>query len=259
MYSNYNCNIDCSYCLTESNPRSAKRQLDYSLMLHLAQQASDLGFTELGITGGEPFLRKGFAQTVRQIAEVLPCTVLTNATLFANERIALAEPIAGSQASLQISLDSPHADLNDAQRAPKNFALVVEAIPRLVDMGIKVRIATTVEPGTLSQADQGLLCSMHRSWGISDDDHIIRPIIMRGRAVQNHVGQNFSRDQLPPELTIATHGAFWSAFGPTMSNGRPDTSLLITRTIDPLEVPANALLSIVAGRPEGADAQIGIR
>ena len=56
LYSNYHCNLACSYCLTESSPRSPRRQLDASTMVEVARQAADLGFTALGVTGGEPFL-----------------------------------------------------------------------------------------------------------------------------------------------------------------------------------------------------------
>jgi hypothetical protein len=41
--------------------------------------------------------------------------------------------------------------------------------------------------------------------------------------------------------------------------GRLDTDLLITRTVLPLSVPANALLSAVRGLPPGNDANLGIR
>jgi hypothetical protein len=64
---------------------------------------------------------------------------------------------------------------------------------------------------------------------------------------------------LPPELTVTAEGAFWSPFGPTVTDGRLDTDLLVTRTTTPLSIPAAALLRLVEGRPPGADAATGIR
>jgi hypothetical protein len=64
---------------------------------------------------------------------------------------------------------------------------------------------------------------------------------------------------LPPELTITADGAFWSPFGPTVQEGRPDIDLLITRTTEPLATPAAALLRLVEGHPPGSDAPLGIR
>jgi hypothetical protein len=66
-------------------------------------------------------------------------------------------------------------------------------------------------------------------------------------------------DDVPPELTVTADGAFWSPFGPTVTDGRLDTDLLITRTTTPLSVPAAALLRLVEGRPPGADVGLGIR
>lgn len=73
------------------------------------------------------------------------------------------------------------------------------------------------------------------------------------------MGVEATMGDLPAELTVTVDGAFWSPFGPTVRNGRLDTDLLITRTIDPLSVPAAALLRLVADRPRGSDAQLGIR
>ena len=91
------------------------------------------------------------------------------------------------------------------------------------------------------------------------DDHIVRPIVRRGRADERGLGvQAIARD-IPSELCITADGAFWGSFGPTVRNGRLDTDLLLTRTILPLAVPANALLSAIGGMPQGADAALGIR
>ena len=64
---------------------------------------------------------------------------------------------------------------------------------------------------------------------------------------------------LSPELTVTVDGAFWSPFGPTITGGRLDTDLLVTRTIDPLATAAGTLLRLVEGSPPGADSALGIR
>ena len=50
-----------------------------------------------------------------------------------------------------------------------------------------------------------------------------------------------------------------SPFDATVRGGRLDTDLLIARTIDPLSLPAAALLRLVDARPPGSDAQLGVR
>ena len=161
--------------------------------------------------------------------------------------------------AIQISLDAPEPDLNDEMRGEENFAKVTDLVPRLVDAGVKVRIATTVEPDRLDHDQHEALCALHRSWGVSDDDHIVRPVIHRGRAAEEDMGTELTYEQFPPELTFSVDGAWWGAFGPSFTDGQPDTDLLLTRTLEPVATPANALLGLARGRPEGADTALGIR
>ncbi len=259
FYSNYHCNLACTYCLTESAPSSKRRMLAPATIRRLATEAKELGFTDLGITGGEPFMVADLPDLLVELGQILPTVVLSNATLFTDQRIARLAPLADLPVAIQISLDAPDPQRNDELRGPENFAKVAESVPKLVQAGIRVRIATTVDGERLDEADHARLCELHRSWGVPDDDHLVRPIISRGRALDNDMGVVFDHSQIPAELTISADGAFWSPFGPTVRGGRLDTDLLVTRTIEPLSRPAESLLALVGGLPEGADANIGIR
>jgi MoaA/NifB/PqqE/SkfB family radical SAM enzyme len=259
FYSNYHCNLACTYCLTESGPSSRRRLLAPETILRLAAEARELGLTELGITGGEPFMLAGLPDLLEALGAILPTVVLSNATLFTEGRVARLAKLSRLPVAVQISLDAPDPDRNDEFRGPENFAKVAVAVPRLVDAGIRVRIATTIEADRLDAADHARLCALHRSWGVPDEDHVVRPVIRRGRANHHGMGVVFDHSQIPAELTITADGAFWSPFGPTVLEGRLATDLLITRTVEPLSVPAIALLSLVSGLPEGNDARIGIR
>jgi MoaA/NifB/PqqE/SkfB family radical SAM enzyme len=259
LYSNYHCNLACAYCLTESGPGSERRRLTADTMVDVARQAAELGFTDLGVTGGEPFLAADMPETLARLAEILPTVALTNGTLFTPARLDRLGVLAGTAAALQISLDAPDPDTNDELRGPENYAKVLDAVPRLVAAGITVRIATTAEPDRLTEEDHARLCELHRSLGVADEDHLVRPVIARGRAVERGMGEGIDHHRLPAELTVTADGAFWSPFGPTVRNGRVDTDLLLTRTTDPLERPAAALLRLVEGRPPGDDTTLAIR
>ncbi|HEX3393380.1 MAG TPA: radical SAM protein [Acidimicrobiales bacterium] len=260
MYSNYHCNMACTYCLTDSAPSSPRRQLSAEAMVTVARQAAELGFGALGVTGGEPFLRPDLPETVATMAGILPTVVLSNATQFTGSRIERLRPLVDADVAVQISLDWADAEANDDLRAPDNYARVVDAVPRLVDMGIRVRIGTTLDPDAeVSDEDKARLCTLHRSLGVSDDHHVVRPIVRRGRAAAFDMGVRATAADLPPELTITTDGAFSSPFGPTVRDGVLDTDLLVTRTTDPLATPATALARIVGKLPPGDDAGLGIR
>jgi len=258
LYSNYHCNLACSYCLTESSPRSPRRQLEPEAMLAVADEARVLGFTGLGVTGGEPMLLPWLPTTIASMAEHLPVVVLTNGTLFVGDRIERARPLARDDVAVQISLDSHLADVNDMARGPDNFVKVVDAVPRLLAIGVRVRIATTTA-GALDDVALDPLRALVASLGVAPEDHLIRPIVRRGRADVRDLGVAAQARDIPSELTITADGAFWGSFGPTVRAGRLDTDLLLTRTVRPLSIPANALLCAVRGLPPGADAGLGIR
>ncbi|MGH9024187.1 MAG: radical SAM protein, partial [Acidimicrobiia bacterium] len=257
LYSNYHCNLACTYCLTDSAPGVLRRELPPERMLALAEEARGLGFTEVGVTGGEPFLRPEMPVVLARLARVLPVVALSNGTLFAGRRLDRLRVLAGLPVKIQISLDHPESGPNDAARGQGSFAGALGAIMSLREMGVGVRVATTVEAITQQQLER--LCALHRGLGIDEEDHVVRPVVRRGRAAKRDLGVAVGRDDLPPELTVTVDGAFWNPFGPTIADGRLDTDLLITRTISPLSVAAVALLGLVEGRPPGADAATGIR
>jgi len=262
LYTNYHCNLACAYCLTESAPKVDPRLLQPDKALGLVREAAALGFREAGITGGEPFLVSELPELLADIARVMPVTVLSNATLFTPKLVERMRQLAALPVTVQVSLDRPDPIANDAMRGPENFRKVLEAIPRLLDAGIRVRLATTIAFDEIvpdKTPDQERLCALHRGLGIGDADHVIRPIVRRGRALTGDLGVVATRDDLEPELTVTADGAFWSPFAPTVVNGRLDTDLLVTRTVSPLAKPAATMLRLVEGRPPGHDATLGIR
>lgn len=258
FYTNYHCNLACSYCLTGSSPQAARRTLDPERILRLADEAVELGFRCFGVSGGEPFLNAWLPDIAVELAGRLPTVVLTNGTLFTPRLLKRTAAFASVPLELQISLDSADPVENDEMRGPENFRKVVDAIPRLVRQGITVRVATTVADE--ARDDLPRLCELHRSLGVDDDHHIVRPIVARGRAATHGLGIRAGLPELFPELTITADGAFWSPFGATARPGAAlDTELLLTRQIEPVARPLGVMLSELGGLPPGTDANLGIR
>jgi MoaA/NifB/PqqE/SkfB family radical SAM enzyme len=256
FYTNYHCNLACSYCLTASAPDVPRRLLAPDRILRIARDAPELGFEAFGITGGEPLLARGVPDLTQRLAEIAPVVLLTNGTLFTPRMLRRVAGFAGRDVAVQISLDSAEEAVNDAGRGPGNHAKVVEAVPRLLAMGIRVRIATTLA----ADADDDLteLCALHRALGVPDEDHVVRPIVARGRALDD--GIDAGEAELFPELTLTADGAFYSPFAPTaLRGGAIDPALQVADEIEPLAVAATALAERVARRTTGADALTGIR
>ena len=258
LYATYHCNLACTYCLTESSPRIAdRRTLDRGAMVAAVEQARELGIRRVGITGGEPFMLSGFPELLAEIGEMLPTLALTNATLFNERMVERVAPLADADVALQISLDSDQPTRNDEFRGPDNYAKVLDAIPRLIDRGIRVRIATTVQDQTPDELQR--LCVLHRGLGISDDDHVVRSVVRRGRADTEDMGLELGPTDVLPELTLTADGAFMHPFAPTVRHGRTDLDLLVSRQILPLEHPMRRFLAAAAGLPSGGDVVRNIR
>lgn len=257
LYSNYHCNLACSYCLTESSPDAKPRQLSAERMVDLARQAKALGFASVGITGGEPFLRPDLVSILERIAAELPVLVLTNGTLFNPRRVEAMAPLLRGlhPVSLQISLDSARAEDNDALRGADNFRRVADAVPRLVAAGFPVRVAATLDDAQ-PETDPALQALLD-SWGVAREDQILRPVVHRGRAVLNTMGVQAGSAQLGAELTVTHAGAFWSPFGPTYREGNLETDLLLTRRTEPLSGVAATLLGLFASQPDLASDPAG--
>lgn len=243
MYSNYHCNLACTYCLTESSPSSPKRALSLSQMISWAQQAKKLGFQSIGITGGEPFFRPDMEDVILELLTYLPVTVLSNGTLFHQQRLEKLRPLARKDFSLQISLDSASPERNDEFRGVHNFNKVCEAIPKLIEMGIRVRVATTVSDQSPAERDD--LRQLVLSFGVREEDHVVRKIVSRGRATTEKMGVLVQQDFLMPELTLTTEGAFWSPFAPTYKKNRLEKDLLVCTTTNPLSKTVELLLSLL--------------
>ncbi len=258
LYATYHCNLACGYCLTESMPSiENRRTLPSETMIRVAREARELGFGAIGVTGGEIFMLRDAAETLAEIASILPTVALTNATLFTERILARIEPLADLDIALQISLDSDEPVRNDAFRGPENFARVERAIPALLERGVSVRIATTVEEQT--EDELARLCVLHRSWGIPDEDHIVRGVVRRGRAELLEMGVTPGVTDILPELTITADGAFLHPFGPTVRNGVTDLDLLVSRQVLPLERAAERFLRLVSDQPVGTDVARNIR
>lgn len=257
LYATYHCNLACGYCLTESFPGIANRRtLPREALLRAAGEARELGFRSLGITGGEPFLLPWLPETLAELSGILPTITLTNGTLFTDGLLARVEPLAGFDAALQISLDSDAPDRNDELRGPRNFEKVVDAVPRLVERGIRVRIATTVDGQAPDEIER--LCVLHRALGVPEEDHVVRPVVRRGKAALEGMGIDLD-DGVLPELTLTAEGAFLHPFAPTVRHGQTDLDLRAGAAIEPLSRALECFLEATGEPPAGSDAVRNIR
>ena len=222
VYTNYDCNLSCSYCVAESHPRAERRGIAGGPFRQLVVEAAELGFRELFLTGGEPFLLPDIHEKIALAVSLLPTTVLTNGMLLSGSRLERLLPFREARLTLQISIDGHLPELHDAYRGTGAWAKAVERIRELKRLGFKVAIGATETP--INAAHIPELRQFVAALGIAEEEFFIRPLARRGFSTE---GSELGASDLVPELTVNNDGYYWHPL-----TTAPD--LLVTKSLFPL-------------------------
>lgn len=222
IYTNYDCNLHCSYCVAESHPKAPQRAIHLATVKRIVDEALELGFDSIYFTGGEPFVLEDIYEMLAYSSAKLPTTVLTNAMLFRNRRWKELTAIKNERLSIQVSLDGSQPEHHDPYRGQGSWQKTMDGIRKLLESGFRIRLSTTETPANTQHLKE--ICDFRRSLGVSDDDHIIRPLAKRGFS---QAGLDVGKHNLIPEMTINAQGVYWHPLS-------TDPDLLIRSEIFPL-------------------------
>ncbi|MBC8074815.1 MAG: radical SAM protein [Chloroflexales bacterium] len=222
IYTNYDCNLRCSYCVAKSSPNAPRRAIGLANTRRLVDEAVELGFTDVFFTGGEPFILPDIYAMLAYASARVKTTVLTNAMLLRGARLDKLVAIANDNLVVQVSLDGGRAEDHDAYRGAGSWAKTVEGIRLLQEHGFRVRLGTTESPANAAHLEA--ICAFHRALGISDEDHFIRPLAKRGYSKE---GLELGMATLVPELTVNLDGVFWHPLS-------TDADMQVSKKIFPL-------------------------
>ena len=120
------CNLTCTHCFAGELPRREKR-LGPAEIDRLFAEMARLGSFRLGLTGGEPLLRKDLFDILDAAVgrNLHPC-LTTNALLLTEE---IARQLGRRDLVwLNVSLEGPDAGTNDAVRGAGTFAAVLDRL-----------------------------------------------------------------------------------------------------------------------------------
>jgi sulfatase maturation enzyme AslB (radical SAM superfamily) len=144
------CNITCTHCYIESSPTNdrlvyltADEVEDYLGQL----DARQWGVSEIGFTGGEPFMNPEMIDMARRaLARGYEVLILTNAMLpmmrpRVQDGLRALQETYGGKLTLRVSLDHYTAARHDEERGPGGFAKTIEGMRWLRDAGIKMAVA----------------------------------------------------------------------------------------------------------------------
>jgi MoaA/NifB/PqqE/SkfB family radical SAM enzyme len=174
IYTNYDCNLRCSYCVAKSSPNSPRRAFGLSNVKKLVDEAVALGFDHVYLTGGEPFVLNEIYEMLAYASQRLPTTVLTNGMLLRGDRLKKLGAIQNDNLILQVSLDGGCPEHHDPYRGSGSWSKTVEGIRAILDAGFSLRLSTTTTPANAAHLDQ--ICEFHLAMGIQEEDHFIRPL-----------------------------------------------------------------------------------
>ena len=206
VYTNFDCNLACSYCAVASSPRARARRIGLDRFTALVDEAVEEGFTELYVTGGEPFVERDVVAMLEYAAARIETVCLTNAMLFTGRRRAELARLAGlERLTLQSSVDGARPATHDAARGEGSWAKAMDGIAYARELGLPVRVAMTETPSNAGQVGdlQALLSEL-------DVPLAVRPLVQRGFS---EAGEAVSDAVMVPELTVTTDGVHWHPVG----------------------------------------------
>ncbi|HSH23892.1 MAG TPA: radical SAM protein [Acidimicrobiales bacterium] len=209
VYTNFHCNLRCAYCSVASSPTARRRSMSPERFRSLVDEAVAEGFTELYLTGGEPFLEPGIVDMIVDASDRLDTVVLTNAMLFKGRQLSELRRLAGrDRLVLQTSIDGARAETHDRNRGQGSWAKAMEGLAIGRELGLPMRVGLTETSENAHEIPA--LAAALAGLGITGRDFAVRPLIKRGFS---DAGIHVDETNTVPELAVSTDGVHWHPAG----------------------------------------------
>ncbi len=210
LYTNFHCNLRCTYCSVASSPTARRRSMGLDRFCDVVDEAVVEGFTEIYVTGGEPFLEPEIVAMVAYASERLSTVLLTNAMLFRGRQRIELERLAGRpNLVVQTSLDGARLETHDGNRGQGSWARAMEGIAIAADLGLPIRVGMTRTEHNAAEVEE--LGALLAARGITGRDFAVRPLVRRG--FSSDAGVEIDDTNTVPELTVTTDGVHWHPAG----------------------------------------------
>lgn len=140
---NLSCPLRCKHCLVTAGVRPPKPMTTVEIE-NLVDDAIALGAKRIYFTGGEPLLRRDLLALVEHVTARAQLVILTSGVLVTEEKVARLKAAGRGSLLIQVSLEGPDAETNDAIRGRGNFDRAVRGIGLLVEGGLTPIVTTTI-------------------------------------------------------------------------------------------------------------------
>lgn len=132
------CPNGCNFCYNTSGIETSF--LDFNDLIKIFQCAKKIGYTEIFLSGGEPFTYKYFNEAIDYCNDLsLKTTIITSFGDLLTDN--LINKIIDYKIGIIATLDSSNAKIHDGRRKLKCFEKTVNSIKRLYDKGFKNKMA----------------------------------------------------------------------------------------------------------------------
>lgn len=166
------CNLSCPFCLEGSSPTSDRLSyLTLGETQPFIEEAVQLGVQRFSFTGGEPFLNPNFMSILELALEHRPCLVLTNGTKPLHLKLPLLKKLkeAPHELKFRVSLDSPDLSEHDEGRGEGSFAMAMDGIQQLLELGFQVSVAAHWPKGKATSDLSSRYQEVFHEHGIQED------------------------------------------------------------------------------------------
>lgn len=186
------CNLRCTYCMPEEGVDLMDHDdiMTYEELLKLCRVLISMGIVNFKLTGGEPLVRKGLVDFVRDLKNLEGCqevTLTTNGILLDKMGLDLVE--AGID-RINISLDTLDEEKFRSITRGGDLSRVLKGIQLLLDQGFENLKVNVVPTRPLDTKDLMDLISLAK------EDPIDIRFIQLMPIGQGKQGQGFSKDEL---------------------------------------------------------------
>jgi predicted phosphodiesterase len=209
LYTNFHCNLHCWYCSVASQPRARPRELGPERFRQLVDEAIAEGFTELYVTGGEPFLLPYIVELLEYASDRIATVALTNGMLYRGRRRDELARLAGRpNLILQTSIDGARPATHDRNRGKGSWARAMAGLEFARSLGLPVRVGMTETEENSAEVPE--LRDLLAGHGITGADFAVRPLVRRGLSES---GVQISDANTVPELAVTQDGWHWHPAG----------------------------------------------
>ena len=144
IYLTHSCNLRCRHCYLSAG-RPLPGELTADQWIAVLDGVRELGVRYAYFLGGEPMMlfNRGLLKIIRHAKDIGLYVSMSTNGLFINRRSALMLKEAGLD-QVQVSLDGPTPEVNDAIRGLGSFEAAIKAIEAFREAGIPTSLSYTV-------------------------------------------------------------------------------------------------------------------